>query len=168
MCQVMKDKERPRDCPISEELKEIYRLNAMWYPDWFRKWALVEKLVRSIPWAVYTLRLATGPGAQSPVQTRVSPILSPECWPHTPPAVAWLPSARTLGIVERWSGTSTWWPSVGSKPPGVPLRRLVDWGPHCRRAALSEGNVVFLCFLLQWGTPVISGWLGSLLLLPAS
>lgn len=68
-------------------------------------------------------------------------------------------------MVERQVWSQAEGPSVGSKPLGVPLGRLVDLVPPAVRQLSLLGNVVFLCFLLWWSTPVISEWLGSLLVL---
>ena len=109
----------------------------------------------------------SGDWTWSPAQTQVSPALSPTGQAHHPPSVAWLSSARTPRMVERKVWPQAEGPSVDSKPLRVPLGSLVDHSPYCHRAALSGGNVMFHCFLLWWGTAVISGRLGSLLVLHA-
>ena len=51
-------------------------------------------------------------------------------------------------MVERQVWSQAEGPSVGSKPLGVPLGRLVDLVPPAVRQLSLLGNVVFLCFLL--------------------
>ena len=80
-----------------------------------------------IPRALYTPRVVTW--TWSPAQTQVSPALSPTGRPHHAPSLAWLSSARTPRMVERQVWPQAEGPSLGSKPLGVPLGRLVDLVP---------------------------------------
>ena len=70
-------------------------------------------------------------------------------------------------MVGRQVWTEAEGPSMGSKPLGVPLGHLVDHSPHCHWAALSREMLCFFAFLCDAAPQLLSGRLGSLLVLQA-
>ena len=117
-----------------------------------------------IPRALYTPRVVTW--TWSPAQTQVSPALSPTGRPHHAPSLAWLSSARTPRIVERQVWPQAEGPSLGSKPLGVPLGRLVDLVPPAV-GQLSLGDCRVSLLSVVMGHSSYLGVMGSLLVLHA-
>ena len=75
--------------------------------------------------------------------------------------MAWLSSASTPRIVERQVWPQAEGPSMGSKPSGRP-------SSHCCLAARSQGMLCFFAFFCDAAPQLLSGQLGSLLVLHAS